>query len=348
MRVIGIDIFRIALALLIFMFHSWMHFGCDYYFLTNFVSVGAIAMTGFFLLSGYALRLVYGHQNIIEKHNLVQYYIKRILSVLPLYYFASILYVIFLGKETFFDNIILFPIELFGLQSTFSSLFGITHNGGTWFISCILLAYLIYPFLQEVCKQMSLRCKLLLLLLLLLDVWAPIVSNRFHAATLYDNPFYRILEFACGLLVADININYDNRMLKKIRSLGGLIISVLILIIGVSLIQYFKDIQDYMLLNILVLPCFILILFSLGCIKIPVLDKIKTISYLGKISYAFFLIQFFAWKVGNKLIECIGYDNNFMRIILTFSFCLIGSIFLYELIQKPIAKYLKNKLIDAS
>lgn len=60
MRVIGIDIFRIALALLIFMFHSWMHFGCDYYFLRNFVSVGAIAMTGFFLLSGYALRLIYG------------------------------------------------------------------------------------------------------------------------------------------------------------------------------------------------------------------------------------------------------------------------------------------------
>ena len=44
------------------------HFGCDYYFLTPFVSVGTIAMTGFFLLSGYALRLVYGHQNIIEQN----------------------------------------------------------------------------------------------------------------------------------------------------------------------------------------------------------------------------------------------------------------------------------------
>lgn len=59
MRVIGIDIFSITLALLIFMFHYCMHFGCDYYYLTNFVSLGAIAMTGFFLLSCYSLLLAF-------------------------------------------------------------------------------------------------------------------------------------------------------------------------------------------------------------------------------------------------------------------------------------------------
>ena len=62
-RIIGLDILRISLAILIHMFHSWIHFGCSYSYLNDFVSVGAIAMTGFFLLSGYSLRMVYGGDN---------------------------------------------------------------------------------------------------------------------------------------------------------------------------------------------------------------------------------------------------------------------------------------------
>ena len=58
-RIVGLDFFRVILAVLVFVFHSNMHFGCDYGIFNHFARMGAIAMTGFFMLSGYALTYSY-------------------------------------------------------------------------------------------------------------------------------------------------------------------------------------------------------------------------------------------------------------------------------------------------
>lgn len=345
-RIIGLDILRISLAILIYMFHSWMHFGCSYSYLNDFVSVGAIAMTGFFLLSGYSLRMVYGDKNLIDKHDLGIFYLKRVLGILPLYYFFAILYVLFLGKESLLENILLFPIEAFGLQSTFTSLFGVTHNGGTWFISCIILAYLLYPFLQTICKYLNTRYKVVMLLLLVfLDVWGGVISHKFNTAHIYDNPFYRILEFSCGLLVADINMKSNSKLLHIIRTKWTLVSAILLLIFGVSLMRHYFQFGDYMLYNVIVLPCFAIMLFSFGTIRMPILERSNVIGYLGKISYAFFLTQFFAWKVGRIFIGLIGYDHNWVRILVTFVYCVLASIFVYECVQKPIVKLVRRSTL---
>ena len=323
-----------------------MHFGCSYSYLNDFVSVGALAMTGFFLLSGYALRLMYGNQDLMEKHNLGKFYIKRILSIIPLYYVIAILFILFYGKESFVENVLLFPIEALGLQSTFTSLFNVTHNGGTWFISCIILAYLVYPFLQTVCKQLKAKHKVLLLLLLMfLDVWGAVISHKFHTAEIYDNPFYRIVEFTCGLLVADINLEYEGKILKVLRSRIMLISALIVLIAGVSMMRHNLHYEDYMLYNVIILPCFAIMLFALGTLKMPLLGNTKIIGYFGKISYAFFLVQIFAWNVSKLMVDAIGYNHNWIRIVVSFTFCLVTSIMVYELVQKPIARFVNNKTL---
>ena len=156
-RLIGLDIYRIIAVLVIFLFHSSIHIKCTYGILNDFVRVGAIYVVAFFILSGYVLFVSWHTTNLTHIDTIKKFYIKRGLGILPLYYVVSLLYMIFLGKETLKDNLLLAPIEILGLQSVFSTIFHISHNNGTWFVSCLMLCYLIYPYIQEILKQIQIK-----------------------------------------------------------------------------------------------------------------------------------------------------------------------------------------------
>ena len=94
-RQIGLDIYRIFLVLFVFLFHSNTHIGCDYGFLNEFVSMGAIFMTAFFMLSGYVLYLTYNKKALSQIGNIKNFYVKRAITIFPLYYFVSVLYILF-------------------------------------------------------------------------------------------------------------------------------------------------------------------------------------------------------------------------------------------------------------
>lgn len=54
------------------------------------------------------------------------------------------------------------PVEIWGFQSLLSSLFSVSHNGGAWFISCILFCYLLFLYFQNCIKQMKFQSKITL------------------------------------------------------------------------------------------------------------------------------------------------------------------------------------------
>lgn len=94
-RLYGLDLFRIALALIIFLFHTTVHFGCDYGLLQGFINSGAVVMTAFFMLSGYTLYYSYQEYEIGNVNDLLFFYKKRIISLFPVYYCVAILYDVF-------------------------------------------------------------------------------------------------------------------------------------------------------------------------------------------------------------------------------------------------------------
>lgn len=352
-RVIGLDILRVSLALLIFMFHSNVHvLKCEYGIFNGFVRMGAIAMTGFFLLSGYAINLSSGRKDMSDIKEIKRFYIKRLISILPLYYAWALIVAGFnIAVKGIFgamEEVILFPIETLGIQSVFATLFPFSHNGGSWFISCILICYFIFPFLQILTKDLSNRSRMLSIIVLgAVLLYSPFVQHYFHLQQIYSNPFFRMLEFAIGILVCQMNTNpqTENKFVMLMRKPVISVLTIVVLIVGVSIAYYLGIPTDFMLYSWIALPCFISLLISLGYFKFEKFQGSKAIQYLSALSFSIFLSQIIAvWSIVKFAMECMGCDSNRVKICISATICFCIANFFHFCIEKPSAKYLKAKL----
>lgn len=234
-RILGLDLLRIVLAFIIFLFHSRIALKCDYGILNSFVDNGNIvAMTAFFMLSGYSMVISNGYKNYNNLDEVISFYKKRFISIYPLYFVAGYLGVIMyimMGTQSITDNLLLFPIELLCIQSFFDTLFPFAHNGGSWFISCLVVGYFIFPWINLLLN--NLRTKKLIFLLLILVfllAYSPFIAEHFNTSNLYTNPFFRSMEFVVGMIIARINTSeFTNRLFRFIRSPWAFILSVLFL-----------------------------------------------------------------------------------------------------------------------
>lgn len=303
-------------------------------------------MTGFFMLSGYALQTAYGGKDMKNNRNIKDFYLKRFISIYPLYIvvgFLSVAMKTVAGLQTVEDNLKLLPVELLGIQSFFDgSLFKYAHNGGTWFISCILICYFVFPLIKELLKGISVKAAMIgLLVLALLLSYIQLLPRRFECGDLYTNAFIRLLEFALGMLVAKLNMEGKGKGLIALRSWSLLIISIGCLIVGMSICNHYGVRGD-----LLMYVCLTVMFISLGNIKTSENENnYKAILYASSVSYAFYLSQFLVWKPTKFLEMHVGEFDNFTKIIGTFVVCVIFTTLLHEIVEKRFGKYLKNQLI---
>lgn len=263
---------------------------------------------------------------------------------MPIYWFTVIVYPIWditIENGNIINNIILIPIELLGIQNTFHSLFGYTHNGGTWFVSCILFSYLIFPFLYNWIKEFTIKKKFILTLLLyFIILYSPFVVDYLGIEGLYSNLFFRILEFITGMLICSIYLNIKEKKWYKLCAqkilFGGILC---ILIIGVTtLVKRNIWIGNYMKYNVIALPCFSLLVLLGAGIKTPHMNASRIVKYAVNISYAFFFAQFYAWKITLGIIKVIGIETNITKITISFIICILIAVIMHEAIEKPIKR----------
>ena len=340
------------MAILIFMFHSRIHvLKCSYGYLNSFVSMGAIAMTGFFLLSGYVMNLTYGYKDMSDSAEIKRFYLKRIISIIPLYFvWASLLVsanVILNGKSAAIEEIILFPVEILGIQSVFSSLFPFSHNGGSWFISCILICYFLFPLLHIMTKNITDNNRIVLIIVLgAVLLWSPFVQHYFNLKSIYSNPFFRAIEFTIGILVSQLNIvSYPNKLICFIRRPVVCVVSLVCLVIGVSVAKMIGIPGDYMLYSWVALPCFVSLMISLGSYDFRKLQNSKVIKYLSELSFCIFLGQIiYIWHAVKFAFEYAGIESNIMKIMVSLIIVFSIANVLHYLVEVPSSKYFKQRI----
>ncbi|SOD16717.1 Peptidoglycan/LPS O-acetylase OafA/YrhL, contains acyltransferase and SGNH-hydrolase domains [Fibrobacter sp. UWB16] len=343
-RAAGLDLFRVVAAVMVLLFHCNIHHGNDFGALTGFVSMGAVFMTAFFMLSGFVLFLTYRERDLLKNDALKNFYLKRIFGIFPLYLIVAALYVVTLGQESAFQNLVLLPIEVLGLQSVFSTLFPVSHNGGTWFISCLLFAYLAFPLMQEVVKQMSTRAKwIVLAICTAILFWSPLVVHTFKTDSIYSNPFFRGLEFFIGVLLCSLPIRAG--IAKILATWKVFVAEAVLLVAGISVaVRLNVFVGNYMLYDWIVIPLFAFMIITLTGLKSPRLLGSAVLRYASAASYAFFLAQTFNTEIENWLFAVCGIQNNVLQITLSVSLCTVIAVALHELVEKPCAEMLKKKL----
>lgn len=350
-RLFGLDVLRTFLVIMIFLFHSHIHMGVEFDVFTDIINNGSAFMVLFFMLSGFVLyckgETENGKQPNLSYNDIKEFYFKRTISIYPLYILCYVLYLVTLNDMSWKRNVLIAPMELSLLQSTLDG-FNVSHNSGTWFISCLTICYFLFPFLAYLLVNMSKKGRYVLLgSLAVIDIWAPFITYFFELSTIYGNPFYRVLDFIVGMLCASFYKEKENIKHSYINYFYiFIVISIYDFLLGIctahQVPQTYRSIIFVTFNNYLTVPLGILLLFLFVRVKKNKFVE-KPISFFSDISYAFFLAQFWVWKLTIRIMRtCYNQEVSIFYAIVAFVICLgFASIATYGF-ERPIRKRLLN------
>lgn len=344
-RMYGLDLFRCIAALLVFMFHGKLRGLHDYGIFNNFISMGAMFMTAFFMLSGFSLYYV-SNEKSNSLYKIKNFYIKRAVSIYPIYWIWMI-FVIITSQDLLRNKMVIIPIKMLGLQSLWHGLY-FSDEGGIWFVSCILFCYALFPFLCMMLKQLSRRQKIFFLLLfyilsfytqimLKITGWNGFCSN-------YADCIFRWFEFSVGSIWA--SLLKDDSIIKSelLKSWQAVALEWFVLIGIVSLgISLNIGVGDYMLYNIISIPLYCIMFYSFVGVKIS--EKMgRVINYFSSISYAFYLMQTFTWMIMKTVLRAYDWHLNIAIIICSIILNIVIASAVTYCISKPITRWCYKKL----
>lgn len=328
---IGIDIIRIYCAIIVLLHHLGKQLKINFRGYRPWISSQIeYVMIMFFMISGFCLALS-KNQDFSDSSKTITFYKKRILRIIPLYYAVELfrlLASIFIENKGLY-RVRMLPVRLIPIQMYYPA---DIYAGGSWFIGCIMMCYVVYPLIATLFKNASQKIRILYCISVIFIYFYSIYLKQYHKdIAVYYVTFFRILQFSVGVVMPkQFTINGKDKELPNVWNI--------ILFIALSLFVMNKDASNYPLyfLQLYSLP---LILYFASKIQAPmVLNKIC--SYIGNYTFEIFLLQDIILYAPFKKWTMATITKNLMR----FLFCV--SLLAVLCVGWKLLSHIANKIIQ--
>lgn len=231
------NIIRAVATVSIFLYHAYYNMGCNYAYLNPIIGQSSFFMTIFFILSGFVLYYNYANDDLLNKENLSKYYVKRIVNVYPLYFLVWIVFYFLRWKTSAVSSdFFTLPYQVLLIQNISS--YQYLMNSGTWFLSCMMICYLLSPFLIRVYQFIEdKKCVWISIFVFVTLISFMPMLNHLYNVEIYQNVFGRIFEFSLGMILCrlvEVSKNINKASLKNnmiVMSCCGLVFSAATLIV---------------------------------------------------------------------------------------------------------------------
>lgn len=332
-----------------------LHFGLftwpfDTAILSQLANKSTVAVSYFFLLSGFILVIATFKNNVLTDvvENIRSFWIKRAARILPLYLISIIIYFIFN-----FDYNPDIPLR-WQIQSFIYSLFLIQNwnfpaaldvNFPVWSLSVEAFLYFLFPWLYW---QLN-RCRTKNLIIISILFW---IANTFLLKVIIDNeaphnftyyfPVFHVATFLAGISAGIIFIRHYGFISQQHKVL------LIITCVSTLFLAYaaYRNWSFYTIShNGLLSPYFILIIYTLSVLRAPLVSFFasRPLVFLGDISYALYVFQLPVLELSLKYLPFFQ-GKETKEIFYYYLFLLIAvSVVMHLCVEQP-ARKLINKL----
>ena len=308
-RIDSLNFIRILGMTMILLFHARLLYGFStgITWLDEKISIGAIFVTVFFMLSGFGLRISNADLSVRDFSGVFVFYKKRIFSIYPLFLLLTIVALLFHFRvmDSFTETLAHLPIQFSMLHILFGKAWhNFLFNDNCWYVSALFVLYLLFPFLNAFLKRFSVRGKIILSVVLWLLsslIYAYLVyGTELVFLDYYPTPFLRIPEFMIGMILADLSEAIGEKVTKShgkyacaLILLGVTVIAFIVLTV---LFPYFK--QETNLYGLVVIPCTAVVFLCMANWEwLNRMGRKKIVRWLAGLGLEVYLCQSFATLV---------------------------------------------------